>query len=209
LPQEAMASGAVGSWLNTQEIRTLLKALLARCRNFDAKETSASNAVCRLFPEKAVGFLLDELIGLDAQESPYARWLWSSLLSLAPHVPRQLSQRLADAPDRALPRLLELVTVSSDKNLAAAVEGLLDHKDDQIRSHAVRTLGNLKAEGSVPGLARIVLYKSWFTGKKMKALQMDAARALADIGTERAKEILRQAVTQGFRELRDLCMELV
>jgi len=86
---------------------------------------------------------------------------------------------------------------------------LLDHKDYAIRAMAVRTLGHLKSRNSVDRLGAILLERSWIMGKKMKSLQMDAARALAEIATEEAKGMLSQAVREGSGDLQTLCGELL
>jgi hypothetical protein len=46
-------------------------------------------------------------------------------------------------------------------------------------------------------------------GKKMKSLKMDAARALAEIGTVEAKGILSQAAREASGDLQALCQELL
>jgi len=80
-----------------------------------------------------------------------------------------------------------------DAQMAPALEKVLDHKDYAIRAMAVRTLGHLKSTKSVNRLGAIFHERSWIMGKKTKSLQMDAAKALAEIGTEEAKGMLSQA----------------
>ncbi len=43
----------------------------------------------------------------------------------------------------------------------------------------------------------------------MKSLQMAAARALAEIGTNKAREVLRQAISKGSADLQAFCRGLV
>jgi hypothetical protein len=61
----------------------------------------------------------------------------------------------------------------------------------------------------VDRLQAILLDRSWITGKKMKSLQMDAAKALAEIGTIEAKGILHQMASEGSGDLTALCRELL
>ena len=89
------------------------------------------------------------------------------------------------------------------------MEVLLDHRDYAIRSMAAKTLGHLKCEKSVDRLGAILLDRSWITGKKMKTLQMDAARALAEIGSVEAKGMLHQVASEGSGDLQALCQELL
>jgi len=85
----------------------------------------------------------------------------------------------------------------------------LSHKEFAIRALAVRTLGRLKSARSIDRLQEILLDRSWITGKKMKSLQMEAARALAEIGTGEAKGILHQMAGKGSGDLQALCRELL
>jgi HEAT repeat protein len=96
-----------------------------------------------------------------------------------------------------------------DEQMASRVEELLSHKDYAIRALAVRTLGQLRSGSSVDRLQEILLDRAWIMGKKAKALQMDAARALAEIGTTEAKGILHQMAGKGSGELQALCRELL
>jgi Tfp pilus assembly protein FimV len=67
----------------------------------------------------------------------------------------------------------------------------------------------LKSSASVDRLQGILLNRSWITGRKMKSLQMDAARALAEIGTDEAKGILHQLAREGSGDIQALCRELL
>jgi HEAT repeat protein len=86
---------------------------------------------------------------------------------------------------------------------------LLEHRDPEVRLKAVSTLGTLHAEALVPRLAEIVLEKSWLRTKKTRSLQVAAARALAEIGTDKALETLHKVISQGPGDLRAVCQELM
>ena len=208
-PQEASVRKIIDSLLNTEEIRALLEDLLKRCRTYKPKETAVIDAMCQLFPEKAGGYLLDVLIELKDDDSPQGHWLSTTLGTLGPGLTGILSRKLQGAPDRALPQLLTVATMSADRNLATAVGQYLDHRDHEIRMHVITALGALRAERLVPRLAEIILQKSWVKTKKMKSLQTAAAHSLAQIGTDEAREVLQQVVSQGSGELKALCQELV
>ena len=208
-PEDGLVRETMNSLLNAEDIRAVLRDLLKRCRAYEARETAAMDAICQLYPEQAGGFLLDVLVGLGDDDSPQARWVSTSLIGLGPSLSRILNRRLPDAPDHAIARLLNLAGISRDTNLARAVEQLLEHRNLEIRVMAVSTLGALKAEGLVPRLAEIVLEKSWVRTKKMKSLQMAAARALAEIGTNKAREVLRQVISKGSADLQAFCRGLV
>ncbi|UCF72988.1 MAG: hypothetical protein JSW35_00490 [Deltaproteobacteria bacterium] len=208
-PEEASLRKAMNSLLDAEEIRPLLLDLLKRCRTYEPQETATIDAICQLCPVKAGGFLLDVLVELKDNDSPRGRWLTTTLVGLGPSLRGILSRSLLGAPDHALPRLLSLATISTDKNLATAVGQLLEHSNHEIRIKAASTLGALKAEGPVPRLAEIVLQKSWLRTKKMKSLQVAAAQALAEIGTDKARDVLQQVISQGPGDLQALCQELL
>lgn len=208
-PEEARFRKAMNSLLDAEDIRSLLLDLLKRCRTYEPQETATIDAICQLCPVKAGGFLLDVLVELKDNDSPRGRWLTTTLVGLGPSLSGILSRRLLGAPDHALPRLLSLATISTDKNLATAVGQLLEHPNHEIRIKAASTLGALKAEGPVPRLAEIVLQKSWLRTKKMKSLQVAAAQALAEIGTDKARDVLQQVISQGPGDLQALCQELL
>lgn len=199
----------MNSLLDAEDIRSLLLDLLKRCRTYEPQETATIDAICQLCPVKAGGFLLDVLVELKDNDSPRARWLTTTLVGLGPSLSGILSRRLLGAPDHALPRFLSLATISTDKNLATPVGQLLEHPNHEIRIKAASTLGALKAEGPVPRLAEIVLQKSWLRTKKMKSLQVAAAQALAEIGTDKARDVLQQVISQGPGDLQALCQELL
>jgi hypothetical protein len=74
---------------------------------------------------------------------------------------------------------------------------------------AVRTLGHVRSWKSVDRLGGILLERSWMMGKRLKSLQMDAARALAEIGSAEAKGILHRVASEGSGDLQSLCRELL
>lgn len=208
-PQEASVIKTTDSLFNAEDIRALLENLLKRCGTYKPNETATINAICQLFPEKAGGFLLDVLVDLKDNGSPQARWLSTTLGTLGPEVTRILSRKLQGAPDHALPQLLAVAAMSADRSLATAVGQYLDHRDHEIRMQVVSILGVLQAERAVPRLGEILLQKSWVKTKKTKSLQVAAAHALAQIGTDEAYEVLQQVVSQGSGDLKTLCQELV
>jgi hypothetical protein len=208
-PQEAMIRKILNSLFNTEDIRELLRSLLARCITYELRETTAVDAVCQLYPEKAGDFLIDMMLDLKEEDTPRAQWLATTLASLGPKLTRTLSRLLQDASDQNLPRLLDLAVLSQDPQIAAMVEPLLDHQNNDIREKAISTLGRLHAEKAVPGLAGILSQKSWLKGKKLKALQGAAVRALAEIGSDEARKVLRQVADEGSGELQALCRELL
>jgi len=71
------------------------------------------------------------------------------------------------------------------------------------------TIGRLRAERAVPRLEQIISKKSFIKTKRLKEIQEAAARALANIGTDSAREVLRRIAEQGSGELRKLCRELL
>jgi len=208
-PKETVAREIIYSWLRTEEVRSVLKSLLEKCQTYGSQETSALTAVCQLYPEKAGGYLVELFLSLDDPNSAQYQWTLTTLASLAPHLTKSLDQQFQKVPDASLPKLIDLVDLIMDAQMAPVLEELLDHKDYAIRAMAVRTLGHLKSRNSVDRLGAILLERSWIMGKKMKSLQMDAARALAEIATEEAKGMLSQAVREGSGDLQTLCGELL
>lgn len=208
-PKEKTAREVINSWLRPEEVREILKSLIERCRTYSSQETAAPTAVCRLYPEKAAAYLIELYLGLNDRESSQYQWILTALASVAPRLTRLLNQQFEKAPESALPNLLELVGLVMDDQMAPPVEELLSHKDISIRALAVRTLGHLRSESSVDRLQGILLDRGWITGKKTKSLQMDAARALAEIGTTEAKGVLHQAASTGSGDLQALCRELL
>ena len=208
-PKETVAREIIYSWLRTEEVRSVLKSLLEKCQTYGSQETSALTAVCQLYPEKAGGYLVELFLSLDDPNSAQYQWTLTTLASIAPHLTKSLDQQFQKAPDAALPKLIDLVDLIMDAQMAPVLEELLDHKDYAIRAMTVRTLGHLKSRNSVDRLGAILLERSWIMGKKMKSLQMDAARALAEIATEEAKGMLSQAAREGSGDLQTLCGELL
>jgi HEAT repeat protein len=209
LPDEASARKTLNAQLSAEEVGELIKNLLKNCSTYESKETAAIDAISQVFPEKTTGFLVDRYLDMETDESPQARWLSTALASLGPRLSRLLSQRLQDAPARVLPKLLDLVAFSSDKQLGTAVETLLDHQNQELRIKAISTLGHLRADRSVPRLEQILFQKGLLRSKKTKAFQMAAAEAMARIGTKEARKALKKAATDGSGDLQALCQELI
>jgi hypothetical protein len=208
-PKEQMAREIIYSWLRAEDVRGVLKSLMEKCRTYSPQETAALTAVCRLYPEKAGAHLVEFFLSLDDPDSSPYQWTLTTLASLAPHLVRTLDQQFQRVSETSLPRLIELVDLIMDEQMAPILESLLDHKDYAIRSLVVRTLGHLKSSHSVDRLQGILLDRSWITGRKMKSLQMDAARALAEIGTIEAKGVLHQIAREGSGDIQALCRELL
>jgi hypothetical protein len=208
-PKKAFFSDEVDSWLRTEDVHHLLKALLEKCSTYEPREMSAISSICQLFPEKAGGFLIDLYVGLGDRQGSLEDWLTTTLASLAPHTTRVLGSRMTGAQDAALPRLIDLADLFADQQTAPALETLLDHKDYDIRSQVVRTLGRLKSAKSIEPLARVVLEKTWFTGKKTKALKMEALQALAEIQTKEARLVLERIASTASGEIKKLSQELL
>jgi hypothetical protein len=209
-PAESEIRKNVNDLINGEDIRVLLKNLLKRCHTYEPRETAAIDAICQLYPEKAGDFLLDILIENRNDDKPETSWLSATLTGLGPSLTKILNRRLqGGAPDHVLPQLLALAVMSGGSNLAVSIGQLLDHKNYSIRLEVISTLGKLKAEKAVPPLAEIVLQKSWVKTKKMKLLQIAAAKALAEIDTADARRALQQVINEGSPYLKTLCQELV
>jgi HEAT repeat protein len=209
LPDEAPARKTMNAQLSSEEVGELIKDLMKDCSTYEAKETAAIDAISQVFPEKTAGFLVDRFLDLETDQSPQAYWLSTTLASLGPRLSRILNQRLQDAPAKALPRLLDLVALSSDKQLGTAVEILLDHQNQELRIKAISTLGHLRADRSVPRLEQILFQKGLLRSKKTKAFQMAAAEAMAKIGTKEAQKALQRLASEGSGDLQTLCQELI
>jgi hypothetical protein len=208
-PQEALVRKTMGSLVSMEEIQALLGYLLKACSTYDPKETAHMDAVSQLYPEKAGTFFIDTFIDLDEEDSPKTRWLTETLVGMGPRLSRILAPKIEADSDHALTKLLELAAISTDQHLAPVVEPLLEHKHNEIRLMAINTLGSLHAEGSVPQLAQILKQKSRIKSKKIKSLQLAAARALAEIGTDGARTVLKEIAEQGSGDLQAMCRELV
>ncbi|MGD9073747.1 MAG: HEAT repeat domain-containing protein [Desulfobacteraceae bacterium] len=209
LPDEALARKTMNAQLSAEEVGDLIKDLMKDCKTYESKETAAIDAICQVFPEKTSGFLIDRFIDLQTDDGPQAQWLSTTLATLGPRLSRILSQRLQDAPARTLLRLLDLVALSSDKQLGSAVEPLLDHQSQEIRIRAISTLGHLRADRSVPRLEQILFQKSLLKSKKTKAFQMAAAQAMARIGTKEAQAALQRVAREGSGDLQTRCEKLI
>jgi hypothetical protein len=208
-PKEKTAREVIYSWLRAEDVRDILKSLMEKCRTYSSQETAALTAVCRLYPEKAGMYLVELFLSLNDRKSAQYQWTLTTLASIAPRLTKLLDQQFQRISEASLPHLIELVGLIMDEQMAPALEKLLDHKDYAIRGLAVRTLGHLQSNNSVDRLRAILLDRSWITGKKMKSLQMDTARALAEIGTSDAKGVLHEVASEGSGDLQDLCRELL
>jgi hypothetical protein len=200
---------SVRALIAAQEIRGLLGSLLEKISAYSPKETRTVEAICQLFPEKAGGVLLDTLIDLGDDESAQARWVTTTLAGLGPRITKILNYRLQDAPDKSVPALLTLANMAADPSLAPSVEQFMDHKDYEIQLKVISALGKMKAESVVSRLVTIISKRYWVKTKKVKSLQMAAARALADIDTDEARSFLKQVAAGGSRGIHAFCKELV
>jgi hypothetical protein len=208
-PKEKVAREIIYSWLRAGEVRGVLKSLMEKCRTYSSQETATLTAVCQLYPEKAGVYLVELFLTLDDRDSAQYQWTLTTLASIAPRLTKLLDQQFQKISEASLPNLIELVDLIMDEQMAPAVEELLAHKDYAIRAMAVRTLGHFKSKNSAVQLGAILLDRSWIVGKKTKSLQMDAARALAEIGTVEAKGILHQVASEGSGDLQAICRELL
>jgi hypothetical protein len=208
-PQEELVRNAMNSLFTVEQVRELLQQLLGKCRTYAPRETSVVDAICQLYQDKAGSLLIDLLGELKDEDSPQVHWISTTLATLGPGLGSLLSSKLRRAPDRMLPRLLTLVSLSKDLKLAPLVENLLGHKDGDIRLKAIATIGHLHAEPMVPRLTEIALHKALLKTKKLKEQQIAAVKALAEIGTPEARNALQQVVDKGPGELRKLCQELL
>jgi hypothetical protein len=208
-PQEELVRNTINSVFTAEQIRELLEQLLRKCRKYDPRETSVIDAICQLNQDKAGALLIDLLGEAKDDDSPQIKWISTTLATLGPHLGPLLSTRLRNASDRMLPRLLTLVAISKQDNLAPFVEKLLEHKDQDIRLKAIATIGHLHAQGMVPRLSGIALQKTLLKTKKLREQQIAAVKALAEIGTPDAREALQQVADRGSGELKKLCQELL
>jgi len=209
ISKETTARKILHSFFTTEELRQFLQTLLDACRSYTPEETATLGAICQLYPERSGEFLLDLLMGLEKEQTDQAHWITTTLVSLGRKITNSITQRFQSASERTLPRLLGLTALLGDKHLASPVEQLLDHRDYEIRLKAIRTLGRLKTERVVPRLAQIVLDHTWLRTKKMKSLQLAAARALSEIDSEKARAVLQQAADEGAPDVRAFCRDLL
>jgi len=207
-PQDDSVKKTVYNLLSAKEIGKLIQYSLGMCRTFEPEETKVLDAVCQLFPVRSGDFLLDILIK-EKGEGPKADWLYRTLASLGPRISNPLARRLQSAPGSALGRLLNLVAMSEDQHLYSSIEPLLEHESHEVQLMTMDTIGRLRAERAVPRLEQIISKKSFIKTKRLKEIQEAAARALANIGTDSAREVLRRIAEQGSGELRKLCRELL
>ncbi len=205
---EPLVKTGVSTWFSAEDIHRLLDSLLGKCRTYSSAEVSPLNALCQLFPEKASFFLIKRFVKMENQENPQGRWLLTTLTSLGASLGKALAHQFANASEEEIPGFLNLVGISMDKGLVPKIEGLLGHKNFEIRSKAVEALGRLGSERSVPFLSEILSQKSWLAGKKTKTLQTQAAQALFAIGTLEARQSLQKASEKGTGELPKLCLKL-
>ena len=208
-PKEELVRNTMNSVFTAEQIRELLQQLLRKCRTYEPRETSVVDAICQLFQDKAGALLIDLLAEAKDDDSPQAHWISTTLATTGPGLGSLLSSKLRGAPDRMLPRLLTLVAISKDAKLAPFVEKLFEHKDGDIRLKAIATIGHLHAERMVPRLTRIALQKTLLKKKTLKEQQIAAVKALAEIGTDEARDALQQVVDKGSGDLRKLCHELL
>ena len=208
-PKEELVRNTMNAVFTGEQIRELLDQLLRKCHTFEPRETSVVDAICQLYQDKAGALLLDRLREAKDDDSPQVTWISTTLATLGPGLGTLLPSRLRDASNRMLPRLLTLVAISKDAELAPFVKKLLDHKNQDIRLKAIATIGHLRAERMVPRLTEIALKKTLLKTKKLKDQQIAAVKALAEIGTDEAREALQQVADKGSGELRKLCGELL
>ena len=208
-PKETLAREVINSWLRTDEVHSVLKSLMDKCQTYGSHETSALTAVCRLYPEKAGAYLVERFLSLDDPNSAQYQWMLNTLGSIAPYLATTLDHQFQKASDSSLPKLIDLVDLFMNEQMAPPLEDLLNHKDYAIRGLAVRTLGHIRSGKSVDRLGAILQERSWMMGKKLKSLQVEAARALAEIGSVEAKDILHRVASEGSGDLQSLCRELL
>lgn len=209
LPQDHPAWQTMNTLLSTKQVGELVLSLMKKCRTYKPEETAGIEAVCHLYPEKAGGVLIDALMALEVVESPQGTWLSTTLASFCSRLGGVLGRKLQEANEQSLPRLLDLATMSKDSRLGTTVDQLIEHHNHDIRLKAIETLGSLKAEKSVPRLTEVLTQKGWLKGKKLKNIQMAAAGALVQIGTENALETLRKVAQEGSGELKSFCQKAV
>jgi len=208
-PQEELVKNSLNSIFTADQIRVLLEQLIGKCRTYMPSETSVIDAVCQLYQDKSGSLLIDLLGEAKDDDNPRIQWISTTLATLGPVLGDLLSSRLRGASDRMLPRLLTLVALSKEDKLAPFVEKLLNHKDHGIRLKATAAIGHLHAERMVPRLTEIALHKRLLKTKKLKEQQIAAVKALAEIGTDEAREALQQVADKGRGELKKLCQELL
>jgi hypothetical protein len=207
-PQANLARKKIEAFFKTDEIREVMESFLEKCKKYDSTETASINALCQLFPKKAGAYLLDLKAEFGDLDGPKAKWLSTALASLGPEISEVLGRKIENASDEALPGLLKLALMLKDRNLASSVLRYIEHKDHNLRLNVIDALGKLKAKKAVPHLAEILKKESYIKSKKVKLLQLAAARALGEIGTDAAKKHLKEIAEKGSGELKKLCQEI-
>ncbi len=208
-PQVNLARKKIEALFKTDEIREVMESFLEKCKKYDSTETASINALCLFFPKKAGAYLLDLKAEFGDRDGPKAKWLSTALAGLGPEIGEILGRKIENASDEALPGLLKLALMLKDRNLASSVLRYIEHKDHNLRLNVIDALGKLKAEKAVPRLAEILKKESYIKSKKVKLLQLAAARALGEIGTDAAKKHLKEIAEKGSGELKKLCQEIV
>ncbi len=208
-PQENLLTKILSAQFSARDIQTILEHFMEKCRTYEPVETAVIHAVCRLYPRKSAGVLLDIITQAPDEQSPQVRWILTTLSALGPSINLSLERRITRAPDQALPLLLDLAGRSGDRNMARCVAQFLEHQNPQIRLKAVVTLGRLKAESAVPRLGEMALQRSWIRTRKTRVVQEAAIKALGAIGTKDAKALLKQVITRGPADLGALCREFL
>ncbi|MBW2063390.1 MAG: HEAT repeat domain-containing protein [Deltaproteobacteria bacterium] len=198
------------SLLKDEDVKSLFMGLLSQCKTYGSRETASLDVLCRMFPSRAVALLIDVFVGIEDGQDERIRWLKKSMASLGPYLGEPLARRFERADDHnEILRLLEIAPLCEALGIVPTIVKFLGHQRYDIRLKAIKAAGSLKAEGAVPVLSEIVSQRPWLRTKKKRALQAAAVKALAEIGSERSKEVLRRVIEEGPGDLRSLCEDLV
>ena len=187
--QDALIRQTLKGLLKREEIAKLLRSLLEKCLSYEVKETTAADAVCQLFPEKAGDCLIELMLESKEDDSPRSRWITTTLAGLGPRLTRTLILWFQKASDDDLPRLIDIAVFIGDSQVSLPVEQLLDHKNHEVQIKAIKAIGLLNPERAVPHLKEILNRKALIKSKKLKALQETAEAALARIDSETSRKI--------------------
>lgn len=196
--------------LGTLEPTPLLEHLLRSGRQAVGRERLM--AVAALLPAKSLPWLLDRLSG-GAEAAEVAR---SVLAGLGPQILPVLRERLKRPSGETLPRLLALLGAVGGCAEVAILEPYCRSARRPVRLEAVRALGvmgmratGLKAEGvaAVEVLRRLMLSRLWSWGRT--EARVEAARALAAIGSEQALEALREGARRRWSLVGQVCREFL
>jgi len=76
------------------------------------------------------------------------------------------------------------------------------------QQQAIQSLGKQKIAAAVPSLIKLFHQKSWLFAKQLDAVRIDTARALAQIGTAEAIEVVRQGCTDKRSAVCNACQIL-